>query len=144
MTDSSANSVPDVNPFLTFTDADLKATLRRALRSCVAMGMILSGVFGFVSGWRAAIFCVAGTAVSLVGIYEWQQLIDFINARLDKQKPPRSTGRVVTMFVLRMGFAAMVVYVSLKCSRGTPYSLFAGLGLAVVALAIEAVRLTRS
>jgi len=134
----------ETNSFLTFTDADLRETFRRAMRSCVALGIIATGFFGFIGGFRSALFCFAGAVVSLVGIYEWQQLIDFVNARLDKQKPPRSTIRVVTMFFLRLGFAAAVIYVILKHSNTTPYSLFAGLGLAVVALTIEAVRLVRS
>lgn len=132
------------NPFLNFTDADLKAALRRAMRTCVAMGVILSGILAFVISWRVGASCLAGMLVSVTGIYEWQQLIELVNARLDKQRPPRSTFWVVTMFFLQLGFAALVIYVSLKRSRGSPYGLIAGLGLAMVALTIEAVRLIRS
>jgi hypothetical protein len=132
------------NPFATFTDADLKAALNRATRFCVTMGIILSGILAFVVGWRVGVFCLAGMTVSVISLYEWQQLIAFINARLDNQKPPRPTGWVMTMFFLHLGFAATVIYVSLKFSRGKPYALIAGLGLAVLALSIEAVRLIRS
>jgi hypothetical protein len=134
----------ETNPFLAFTDADLKAALRSAMRTCAAMAVILFGVFAFVDGWRVGAVSLGGSIVSLVGLYEWQQLIEFVNARLDKRKPPRSTARVAIMFFLRLSLAAVVVYVSLKCSRGTPYALIAGLGLAVLALTIEAVRLIRS
>jgi hypothetical protein len=137
-------SMTEANSFLAFTDADLKAALRRALRSCAAMAVILFGVFAFVDGWRVGAVALGGALVSLTGLYEWQQLIEFVNARLDNQKPPRSTARVAIMFFLRLSFAALVVYVSLRCSRGTPYALIAGLGLAVLALTIEAVRLIRS
>jgi hypothetical protein len=134
----------ETNSFLAFTDADLQAALSRALRSCAAMAVILFGVFAFVDGWRVGVVSLGGSLVSLTGIYEWQQLIQFVNARLDNRKPPRSTARVAIMFFLRLSFAALIVYVSLKCSRGTPYAVIAGLGLAVVALTIEAVRLIRS
>lgn len=134
----------DTASLANFTDADLKSTLRRALRTCAAMGIIFAGAFAFVQGWRSGLLCVAGTVVSLVGIYEWQQLIEFVNARLDKQKPPRSTARVILMFTLRLAFAAVVIYASLKCSSGVPYALITGLGLAVLALTIEAIRLIRS
>jgi uncharacterized membrane protein YidH (DUF202 family) len=144
MSETGSDSVPETNPLVAFTDADLKAALRRAERFCAAMGIIGAGVFLFVRGWRSAVLCIAGTIVSLVGLYEWQQLVEFVNARLDKQRPPRSTGRVVTMFLLRLIFAAAVIYVSLKCSRGVPYGLITGLGLAVLALTIEALRLIRS
>jgi ATP synthase I chain len=144
MTESLKASMTEANSFLAFTDADLKAALRRALRTCAAMAVILFGFFAFTGGWRVGLISLGGAVVSFTGIYEWQQLIDFVNARLDNQKPPRSTARVAIMFFLRLGFAAAVVYVSLKCSRGTPYALIAGLGLAVLALTIEAVRLIRS
>jgi hypothetical protein len=87
---------------------------------------------------------VAGAVVSMTGLYEWRELIALLNAKLDKQKSSKSTGWVVTMFFLRLGFAALVVYVTLKCSRGSPYALLAGLGLAVFTLTIEAIRLIRS
>ena len=138
------DSIQETNSFTAFTDADLKAALRRAFRSCIAMGIIGAGAFAFLNGWRSALHCLAGATVSLLGLYEWQQLIDFVNARLDNQKPPRSTARVIFMFLVRLGFAGGVIYGSLKFSRGTPYGLLTGLGLAVIALTIEAVRLIRS
>jgi hypothetical protein len=144
MTESPEAAMNETNSFLAFTDADLKAALRRALRTCAALAVILFGVFAFVDGIRVGLLSLGGSIVSLTGLYEWQQLIDFVNARLDNQKPPRSTARVAIMFFLRLGFAALVVYVSLKCSSGVPYALLAGLGLGVLSLTIEAVRLLRS
>jgi uncharacterized membrane protein YidH (DUF202 family) len=134
----------ETNSFVNFTDADLKSALQRAVRLCALLGIIAAAIFLIANGWRASVLCLAGTLVSVVGIYEWQQLIEFVNARLDKQKPPRSTVRVVTMFLLRLVFAGAVIYVSLKCLTGTPYALLAGLGLAVLALTVEAVRLIRA
>ena len=95
-----------------------------------AMAVFGFGVLNFLSGWRAGVLLLAGALVSATGLYEWQQLIELMNAKLDNQKTPQSTGWVLTMFFLRLGFAAVVIYVSLKCFRGPYYALVAGLGLA--------------
>ena len=138
------DSAPETNSFVNFTDADLRSALQRAVRLCAALGILCAVVYLFVKGWRAGVLCLAGTLVSVVGLYEWQQLIEFVNARLDKQKPPRSTARVLIMFMLRLAFAGAVIYVSLRCFTGMPYALLTGLGLAVLALTVEAVRLIRA
>jgi hypothetical protein len=134
----------ETHSVLDFTDADLKASLRRALKLTVAMAIFGFGLLTFLMGWKPGVQLLAGAAVSATGLYEWQQLIELVNAKLDQKKPPRSTGWVLTMFFLRLGLAAVVIYVSLKCFRGPFYALVAGLGLAVAALTIEAVRLVRS
>jgi hypothetical protein len=134
----------ETNSLLNFSDEDLQAALRRALRLSVILGLAICGVLTAVSGWRTGVIFLAGAVVSVTGIYEWRELIRLLNAKLDNQKSPKSTGWVVTMFFLRLGFAAVVVYVSLKCSRGSPYALLAGLGLGVFTLTVEAIRLIRS
>ncbi len=131
------------NP-IDFSDADLKAALHRTLRVTAALAVFISGAIAFVMGGKNGALFLAGAAVSATGLYEWQQLITLINAKLDNQKPPRATGFVLTMFFLRLGLAATVIYVSLRCFNGSPYALVAGLGLAVVALTIEALRRLRS
>jgi hypothetical protein len=134
----------DLNPLLNFTDADLKAALRRALRMTAAMAVFGFGVLTLLMGWKVGMQLVAGAFVSATGLYEWQQLIELMNAKLDNQKVPRSTAFVLTMFFLRLGLAALVIYVTLKCFRGPYYALIAGLGLVAVALLIEVARLSRS
>src|ERR1700723_1199113 len=110
MTDFPTNpEMTEANPFLNFTDADLKAALRRAMRSCVAMGFILSGILAFVMGWRIGAHTLVGALISLTSLYEWEQLIAYVNARLDHQKPPRSTARVAAMFFVHLIFAATLV-----------------------------------
>jgi hypothetical protein len=136
--------MPETQTILNFTDADLKAALNSALRTCVALTIVSAGVWYFVAGIRSGALCLACGVVSIIGIYEWRQLISHVNARLDKQKSPHSTAWVATMFLLRFGFAALVVYVSLRCSHGRPYAILNGLGLAVLALTLEAVKLIRS
>jgi ATP synthase I chain len=131
------------NSFLDFTDADLKAALRRALKTTVILGLALAVAVGILSGWQTGALLLAGTLVSATGLWEWQRLVAFVNARLDNQKPTGS-GRVMTMFFLRLLFAGGVLYGSLRCFHGSIYALVAGLGLAVLALTVEAVRLVRS
>ena len=133
----------DPNPFLEFSDADLKAALYRALRTIAMLGAVLAVATSIVAGWRSGVLLLVGAIVSASGVYEWQRLIGVVNAHLDKAEKPRSTGPVVAMFFLRLMLAAGLVYVSLKCFHGSIYALLAGLALAVVGLTIEAVRLVR-
>jgi hypothetical protein len=136
--------VTETNPILQFSDADLKSALRRALKTIAILGVALTSILAVTAGWRTAAMLLVGAAISAVSLYEWERLIAIINAKLDNQKTPQSTGFVVTMFFLRFGIAAAVLYVSLKCFHGSLYALVAGLGLAVVALTIEAIRLIRT
>jgi hypothetical protein len=138
------SDMTDAHPVSDFSDADLQAAMKRVINMTIAMAIFISGVLGFVTGWRSGALFLAGAAVSATGIYEWQELISLVNARLDSRKAPRATGFVLTMFFLRLCVALAVIYVSLKCFNGSPYALLAGLGLAVISLIIEALRRLRS
>jgi len=127
-----------------FSDADLKATLQRALKLTAAMAVFGFGVLSFLFGWKVGIQLLAGAAVSGTGLYEWQQLIELMNAKLDNKKSSRPTAWVVGMFFIRLAFAAGVIYVTLKCFRGPYYALLAGLGLVALALLVEVGRQSRS
>lgn len=135
---------PETHPIVQFSDADLKAAMRRAIRTTAYLAVLGFLVATVLGGWQSGVYLLAGAMVSATGLYEWQQLIGLINARLDKAKTPRSTGFVVGMFFLRLTLAAVVIYVTLRCFHGSLYALIAGLGLAVIALTFEAVRLLRS
>jgi hypothetical protein len=132
------------NPIFDFTDADLKAALRRAFQTTVVLGLVLAVVLAIVYGWQTGALLLAGAFVSASGLWEWQRLVAFINGRLDRQQSAGGTGRVVTMFSLRLLLAGGVLYGSLRCFHGSVYALVAGLGLAVFALTVQAVRLIRS
>lgn len=132
------------NPFLNYSDADLKASMRRAIRLTAILGVGGFVTLAIAEGWGSAGLFAAGAVVSGTGLYEWQQLIGVINAKLDLQRSPRATGFTVTMFFLRLGIAALIIYASLRYLHGSLYALVAGLGLAVIALTVEAVRLLRS
>jgi hypothetical protein len=131
------------NPFLTFTDADLSAALFRAVRNIGLLTLVGAPVIWIISGWQSACLFLVGAMISAGGIYESRRLIRVVNAKLDNQRSPRSTGLVIAMFLLRLFIAGCVLYVSLKWLHGAVYSIIAGLALAVLALSIEAVMLTR-
>lgn len=130
------------NPFLNFTDADLSAALYRAIRNIGIFALVAAPIIWIVSGWQTACLFLAGAFISAVGVYESRRLIAIVNAKLDNRRVPRSTGLVIALFFLRLTVAGAVLYVSLRCLQGSVYGMIAGLALAVIALSIEAVRLT--
>ncbi len=133
----------EIHPIAALTDETLAALLHRAIRNTLILGGILAVVLFIASGWRNAGMEATGAAISAVSILEWQRLIRLINAKLDKQKPPRSAVAVALFFVLRLTIFAAVIYGSLKCFQGSVVALLCGLGLAVVAVAWEALRLLK-
>jgi hypothetical protein len=133
----------DPHPLVGLTDEALQVLLRRAIRDTLILGLIPALVLLFASGWRDAAMLAVGAAISAASILEWQRLIRLINAKLDKQKTPRSALLVVSFFVLRLTVFAGAIYGSLKCFHGSVIALLCGMGLAVVAMAWEALRLLK-
>jgi uncharacterized membrane protein len=131
------------HPIVDLTFADLDAMLRRALRNTLILGSVAALMVGIGGGWPSAALLGVGAVISAASIWEWQRLVRLINARLDKQKTPASTPVVVLFFVLRLTVFAGVIYGSLKCFHGSIVALLFGLGLAVLAIAWEALRLLR-
>jgi hypothetical protein len=126
------------------TDDDLRQMLRRALRTVLILALVLFVLFTLTLGWQSGLLSLAGAVISWTGIREWSNLSLAIFARMDNQQAPRPMGRTLVMFFLRLGMVAAILYVSLKCLHGSVYALVAGIGLAVVALSIEAIRLLRN
>ena len=123
--------MPDENPLLTFTDADLSTALFRAVRNVGIMSLIGVPIIWIASGWQSAALFLVGAAISAGGIYESRRLIRVVNAKLDNQRSPRSTGFVIAMFLLRLCIAGAALYVSLRCLHGAVYAIVAGLALAI-------------
>ncbi|HSY01536.1 MAG TPA: ATP synthase subunit I [Acidobacteriaceae bacterium] len=140
MTDEP-DPVPNTTPEM--TDADLQGVLRRALRLVIVLTLLLVIAFTATMGWQSGLLALVGGAISWTGIREWSSLSTLVFARMDTQRPPRPMGRTLVMFFLRLGLVAAVLYVSLRCLNGTVYALIAGIGLAVVALSFESLRLLR-
>jgi hypothetical protein len=84
-----------------------------------------------------------GALISAASIFEWQRLIRLFNAKLDQQQTPRGAALVVVFFLARLLVYAGLIYGSLKCLQGSPVALLCGLGLAMLVLAWEALRLLR-
>ncbi|HUY81133.1 MAG TPA: hypothetical protein VMU92_05365 [Acidobacteriaceae bacterium] len=133
----------EANTFMNYTDADLRATMRRAMWITAILAVLGAIVLTIAAGWQTAALFVSGAVVSVTGIYEWQQLIALVNAKLDNQQPPRATGFTVVMFLLRLAIAGLIIYASLRWFHGSLYALLSGLGLAVIALTFEALRTLR-
>jgi len=130
-------------PVINITDAALAVMLRRAIRIVLILGLIAAVILWIASGWRNGAMIATGALISAASILEWQRLIRLINAKLDKQKTPRSGIVVAVFFVLRLTVFAAVIYGSLKCFHGSIVALLCGLGLAIVALVWEAFSLLR-
>jgi hypothetical protein len=134
---------PPADGLAGLTDEGLQALLRRAIRIIVVAGLLAAAVLWFASGWRSAAMLATGAAISAASILEWQRLIRYINAKLDQKQAPRGTLISMVFFVLRLTVFGVAIYVSLKCFRGSVAALLFGLGLAILALGWEAVRLLR-
>ena len=133
----------ETNPIIDLTQADLDTMLRRALRNTLILGLVAALAVSIGAGWRSGAMLATGTLISAASIWEWQRLVRVINARMDKRKTPASAPVVVLFFVLRLTVFAGVSYGSLKCFHGSVVALLCGLGLAVLTIGWEALRLLR-
>lgn len=131
------------HPIVGLTDEALQALLRRAIRVTLILGLVISLILVAASGWRNAAMFATGAVISAASILEWQRLIRLFNARLDEQKTPKGAATVVGFFLLRLIIFGAAIYGSLKCFQGSAIALLCGLGLAVIAMAWEALRLLR-
>lgn len=140
---TSPASSPDTHPIVALTDAALAAMMKRAMRLTLILGTVPALILWIASGWRNAAMLATGAAISAASVMEWQRLIRFFNARMDRHKSPRGTVTVITLFLLRLLIFAGAIYGSLICFHGSVVALLCGLALAVVAIAWEALRLLR-
>jgi hypothetical protein len=130
-------------PLGSLTDEALQAVLRHAIRNTLILGAIGAAGLWIASGWHNAAMLAVGALISAASIFEWQRLIRLFNAKLDQQKIPRGAAIVVLFFLARLIVYATAIYGSLKCLQGSPVALLCGLGLAMLVLAWEALRLLR-
>ncbi|HEY1804332.1 MAG TPA: hypothetical protein VGG45_07600 [Terracidiphilus sp.] len=125
------------------TDDGLQALLKRAIRITIIVGVLAALILWKASGWRDAAMFATGAAISAASIHEWQRLIRFMSAKMDHQQAPRGAAVSAVLFVLRLGLFGAAIYGSLECFRGSVVALLCGLGLALLAMVWEAVRLLR-
>jgi hypothetical protein len=122
-----------------FTDEDVRAALVRTLRLLAGLTVIGMALVGWKMGWL-----LVGAAISGSGLWEWMRLMSAVIARMDAGAEARPMGMVLTGFFLRLGLAIGVLYVSLKFLNGSVIAIAVGLGLGIVSLTIEAIRLART
>ncbi len=133
----------ETHPIAGLTDEALQALLSRAIRVTLILGLVISLILMAASGWRNAAMFATGAAISAASILEWQRLIRLFNAKLDQKKTPKGAATVVGFFLLRLILFGAAIYGSLKCFQGSAIALLCGLGLAVIAMAWEALRLLK-
>lgn len=132
------------NALAGLTDAGLEALLRRAMRITLIIGLLGALAVWKASGWRNGAMLATGTLISAASILEWRRLIRIINARLDHKQAPQGAGLAVVFLMLRLALFAGIIYGSLKCFHGSVLALLCGLGLAVLAIVWEALRLLQN
>jgi hypothetical protein len=125
------------------TDEGLQALLKRAFRLTLIMGALAALILWKATGWRDAAMLATGTAISAGSILEWRRLIRFLNAKMDRKQAGSGAAVSAILFVFRLMVFGGAIYVSLKCFRGSVVALLCGLGLAVLVMAWEALRLLR-
>jgi ABC-type multidrug transport system fused ATPase/permease subunit len=135
---------PDVSQLSDFTEQDLKTTFTRALRWVGILGVVGAIAILLAAGWQSAVLFLVGAAIAATGLYESQRLMLAVLSRFNEGQQAKPIAGVLIWFFLRLILAGVVLYVSLRGLEGSVYALCAGLGLAVVALTIESIRLLRA
>jgi hypothetical protein len=125
------------------TDADVRNTMLASIRLLAILSSVAAALFLWRSGWSSAVLVLVGAVISATSLWEWLRLMTAMNAQMDAGGPPRPMGMVVFGFVLRLALTVVVLYGSLKYLHGTVLALAAGLGLGLVSLSIEALRLLK-
>jgi uncharacterized membrane protein len=133
----------NTHPIVELTQDGLDSMLHRAMRNTLIIGLVAALIVCISAGWKNAAMLATGALISAASIWEWQRLARLIAAKMDKQKTSASTSVVVLFFVLRFTVFAGVIYGSLKCFRGSTIALVCGLGLAVVTVGWQTLRLLR-
>ena len=135
---------PDASTIANFTGEDLKATLRHALRWLGMLAVVGVAAIWLKAGWQSAALFLIGAVIAATGLYESQRLMLAVLSRFNEGRQGKPIAGVLIWFFLRLLLAGVVLYVSLRSLEGSVYALCAGLGLAVVALTIESIRLLRA
>jgi len=133
----------ETHPIADLTDESLQAMLKRALWITIALGILGAGAVTIGSNLRDGAMLLTGAAISAASILEWRHLVKVFNARMDHQRTPGSAAVVVIFFVMRLAVFAGAIYGSLKCFQGSVVALLCGLGLAVMSVGWEVIRLLR-
>jgi len=133
-----------MEPEASFNEGDVRAVLVRTIRLLAVLTVVGMVAVGLKLGWRSSVLLLVGAAISTTGLWEWMRLMGAIMERVDGAVIVRPMGMVLTGFFLRLGLTIAVLYVSLKFLHGSVIALALGLGLGIVALIFEVIKLARS
>jgi len=86
--------------------------------------------------------------ISSTSLWEWLRLMTALNKSMDARPDAASAksipmGMILFGFFARLGLTVAVLYASLKYLHGTVFALAAGIGLGLLSLTIEALRLMK-
>jgi len=127
-----------------FTDADVRATLVRTLKLLAVLTVVgMVGIWWKI-GWQSAVLLLVGAAISGTGLWEWMRLMTAVMERMDAGAKAKPMGMVLTAFFLRLGLTITVLYGSLKFLHGSVIALAVGLGLGILSLTFEAIKMARA
>jgi hypothetical protein len=125
------------------TDGDVRSAMLTSIRLLAVFAVVTAAIFWWKSSWQSSVLVFVGAAISAASLWEWLRLMTAVNERMDAGANPRPMGRILVGFFGRLGLTIVVLYVSLKYLNGTAFALAAGLGLGVLALTVEALRLLK-
>ena len=125
------------------TDADVRNTMLASIRLLAILSAIAAALFWWRSGWPSAVLLVVGAVISASSLWEWLRLMTAINRQMDAGQTPRPMGLILFGFFTRLCLTVAVLYGSLKYLHGTVLALAAGLGLGLLSLSFEALRLLK-
>jgi hypothetical protein len=125
------------------TDADVRNAMLASMRLLLALTTVGAALFWWRSGWQSALLLAVGAGISATSIWEWMRLIAAINERMDAGRKPRPMGMILFGFFARLGLTLAVLYGSLKYLHSTVIALAVGLGLGLLSLTVEALRLLK-
>ncbi|MBS1799098.1 MAG: hypothetical protein JSS95_04660 [Acidobacteria bacterium] len=128
----------------TFSDADFRQTILRALRLLAVISVVGALLLWWKLGWQSAALLAVGAAISASGLWEWLRLMTAVMARMDQGGAARPMAMVLLGFFIRLAATVALLYVSLKVLNGSVYALAAGLALGVFALTVEGLRLVKA
>lgn len=131
-----------------FTDADFRATILRALRLLLVLTLVCLPLIWWKYGWRSGVLLLVGAGISASGLWEWLRLLTAVMRRMDASGGDAAAMRpmalVVFGFFVRLVLVVGVLYGSLKLLEGSVVAIAAGLGLGIVSLTIEGLRLVKA
>jgi len=130
-------------PAVSLADEGLQALLKTAIYKTLILGGLISIILWIAQGWGTGALFASGALVSAASIFEWRRLARIITSRMRNQTAPRGVALSIVFILFRLVIFGAVIYVSLKCFRGSPIALVCGLSLAVVTLTWEALKLLR-